>query len=38
MLDKHQSFPSDYSLAELLQEGDDEGMAYHNEIFAVNIK
>lgn len=31
-------FSSDYSLAELVQEGDDEGIAYHHEIFAVNIK
>lgn len=31
-------FPSDYSLAELIQEGEDEGIAYHDEIFAVNIK
>ncbi len=31
-------FPGDYSLAELLQEGDDEGIAYYTEIFAVNIK
>jgi predicted secreted protein len=31
-------FPGDYSLAELVQEGDDEGIAYHHEIFAVNIK
>lgn len=31
-------FPSDYSLAELIQEGEDEGIVYHDEIFAVNIK
>jgi hypothetical protein len=38
MPDKYPRYPSDYSLAELIQEGDNEGIAYHNEIFTVNIK